>query len=330
LKAKHKIVAWLALAFLLVTLAVTVTFWTFRQIEEAAAVRKHTNTILDGAEKLLFALKDAETSERGYLLTGQEEFLEPYSAVRESISSQLKELRRITLVSAAQQHLDTLAPLVDAKLADMSYTIELRRNHDVTKALAVIGSSQGMRLMDSIRDEMDSFILLEQGVLAQREAEFQSSMRHMFILIVASSLFTIVFAFAFAYLVYRETQQSLKNLVHLETRHLLEVQEEMNKQLQLANNTLQESEEKLAVTLNSIGDAVDRHRCPRACDTPESPRRKAHRLDAGGSDRSPGGRDLSHHQPGNPSTCHRPDNENPGAWHDTWSGQPHHHDCTGW
>jgi len=256
LKTKHKIVAWLALAFLLVTLAVAVSFWTFRQIEEASAVRKHTDTVLDGADKLQSALRDAETSQRGYLLTGQEEFLEPYLAVRDNISRQLKELRRITLVSAAQKHLDTLVPLVDAKLALMSYAIELRRNHDVADALAVERSGQGKHLMDSIRAEMSSFILLEQDVLAQREAEFQASMRHMFSIIVASSLFTLMFTFAFAYLVYRETQQWLKNLVHLETRHLLEVQEETNKQLQLANNTLQESEEKLAVTLNSIGDAV--------------------------------------------------------------------------
>ena len=45
-------------------------------------------------------------------------------------------------------------------------------------------------------------------------------------------------------------------MVHLETQHLLEIQEETNKQLQQANVTLQDSEEKLAVTLNSIGDAV--------------------------------------------------------------------------
>ena len=44
--------------------------------------------------------------------------------------------------------------------------------------------------------------------------------------------------------------------MHLETQHLLEIQEEMNKQLQQTNVTLQVSEEKLAVTLNSIGDAV--------------------------------------------------------------------------
>ena len=55
---------------------------------------------------------------------------------------------------------------------------------------------------------------------------------------------------------HRETQQRLKNIVHLETQHLLEIQEQTNKKLQQTNVTLQISEAKLAVTLNSIGDAV--------------------------------------------------------------------------
>jgi PAS domain S-box-containing protein len=63
-------------------------------------------------------------------------------------------------------------------------------------------------------------------------------------------------ALVLIYLIYRQSQQKLKNLVHLETQHLLQTQEETNKQLQLVNVTLQDSEEKLTVTLNSIGDAV--------------------------------------------------------------------------
>ena len=54
----------------------------------------------------------------------------------------------------------------------------------------------------------------------------------------------------------KNTHKRLKDLGHLETQHLLAIQEETNKQLQQANVTLQISEEKFAVTLNSIGDAV--------------------------------------------------------------------------
>ncbi|MDI1308073.1 MAG: PAS domain S-box protein [Methylotenera sp.] len=66
----------------------------------------------------------------------------------------------------------------------------------------------------------------------------------------------VVISVAFAYLFYRQSQQKLRNLVHLETQHLLKIQERTNNQLRQLNATLQDSEEKLTVTLNSIGDAV--------------------------------------------------------------------------
>ena len=256
LKATHKIIVSLTAATLLVALGVAVMVSAFRQVEEAAGKRKHSYALIIRAGDLLSQLKDAETSQRGYLLTGDEAFLEPYLAVRDSISGHLGVLRQLTLISAAGKHLDAMRPLVDAKLAELAQVIELRRNHDMTAVVATVSSGRGKRLMDSIRGEMSNFIRIEEGALAQNEAEFQSTMRRLFVIIVTASLFTLLFALWFALLIYRETQQRLKNLVHLETRHLLEIQEETNKQLQEANLTLRDSEEKLAVTLNSIGDAV--------------------------------------------------------------------------
>ena len=110
--------------------------------------------------------------------------------------------------------------------------------------------------MNSIRAEIRSYLQIEESALVQNEAGFDSNMRHLFALIIAASLLTLLFALSFAYLIYRETRHRLKDLVHIETRHLLDDQERINQQLQLANATLQVSEEKLAVTLNSIGDGV--------------------------------------------------------------------------
>ena len=66
---------------------VTVLFWSFQQITEAAAQRQHINLELDSANDLLSSLKDAETGYRGFLLTGDEAYLEPYQLVRGNIDS---------------------------------------------------------------------------------------------------------------------------------------------------------------------------------------------------------------------------------------------------
>jgi PAS domain S-box-containing protein len=251
-----KIVAFLAALALLVALMLTLTFWSFGQITKTAEARKNSFLLLEHANDLLSDLKDAETGQRGYLLTGEENFLKPYLDVRDSVGGDLKELRLQTSSGAARKHLDAIAPLVQAKLAELAQVVKLRHDGETAAALAVVLNGQGKPLMDAIRSEMHGFLRLEEAALAQHEADFQTKMRRMYAIIVIASLLTLLFAVSFAYLLYLKTQQRFKNQLHLETEHLLVIQEETNKQLQQANTTLQQSEEKLVVTLNSIGDGV--------------------------------------------------------------------------
>ena len=141
-------------------------------------------------------------------------------------------------------------------MAELARIIDLRRHDGMTAVVAAIATGEGKRLMDSIRAEVSGYVQIEQGVLAQQEAAFQSNMRQLLAIIITASLLTLLLALSFAYLIYRDTQHRLEDAVHLETRHLLEKQAETNNRLRQVNATLQVSEEKLAVTLNSIGDAV--------------------------------------------------------------------------
>jgi PAS domain S-box-containing protein len=254
MKKSHLIIAAFTAAALL--LVVVVTFRAFSQIKEAAEARKQTFIVLNSADDLLVALITAETGQRGYLLTDDETFLEPYLAVCDSIGGGLERLRRLSSTGAAHKHLDALIPLIDAKLATLSRAIELRRNESMAAAIAVVHSGGGKRLMDSIRVEIQTFRRIEQGALARHDAEFQANMRYLFIAIIVSSLLILLLSLLFAYLIYQDTKNRLRNYSLSEAQRLLEVQETMNRQLQQANTALQISEEKFAVTLSSIGDAV--------------------------------------------------------------------------
>ena len=143
MKATHKIVAALASAILLVLLGVAVSFWSFSRIEHAAEARKHTRAVIGGADDVLSALKDAETGTRGYALTGDEAFLEPYLAVRDHIKGDLEKLRQATSISAAKKHLDALPPLVAARLTELSRVVESRRSGDIPAMLARVSGGQG-------------------------------------------------------------------------------------------------------------------------------------------------------------------------------------------
>ena len=256
MKISSRIVAALAGALALPVLVVAAPFWAFTEIRGAAAAQKQTYGLLRRADDLLSALKDAETAERGYSLTGDEAFLKPYLAVRDGLRSDLDSLSRLTSVPTARRHLDAVAPLLDAKLAEMAHVIDLRRAHDVPDAVAAVSEGQGMRLMDAIRVEMKELTRIEESALAGHDGDLQAYLRRLLAMIVVASLLMLLLALAVAYLVYRESQHELRSVALLETQHLLQLREETTQKLAQINAALRFSEEKLAVTLMSIGDAV--------------------------------------------------------------------------
>jgi signal transduction histidine kinase/ActR/RegA family two-component response regulator len=193
------------------------------------------------AQDWLSELKDTETGQRGYALTGDETFLEPYSRVRDGLDGRLQELRQLTLIPEARDHLDAVRPLLAAKLSHMSQVIELRSQPDTAAMLALVASGEGKRMMDSIRIEMRAFSQIEEAALARYEVQFDSKLRYLFAILLIASLLTLVLAILFAWLIYRDTRHQLKSRVHLETLHLLEVQQETSRQLKQAKRVAEKA-----------------------------------------------------------------------------------------
>ena len=237
-------------------LGVVFTFWSYGQIEQASNHRRDSRITITAADDLMSALTLAETSQRGYALTGGEAYLAPYQGIRENIKAHLNVLRQLTSSAPAQRHVDAVAPLLDAKLVEMDKSIALRRANDVVGTLALINNDEGQRLMDGIRKEMQSVVQIETDIQTQHNAQFDVSMRRLFAIIIGIGVVALLLALYFGYSSYRAVHQRLKNMLHDKTQHLLEEQVDTNALLQTTNNALQDSTQKLTVTLNSIGDGV--------------------------------------------------------------------------
>jgi PAS domain S-box-containing protein len=129
-------------------------------------------------------------------------------------------------------------------LQQVEGTVFLKATHKIVASLA--GASLLIALV----------VVSSLWAFRQTESAAEASMPQLLAIIITASLLTLLFALSFAYLIFRVPRHRVENAIHLQTEHLLEIQAETNNQLRLANATLQVSEEKLAVTLNSIGDAV--------------------------------------------------------------------------
>lgn len=102
-------------------------------------------------ERALSSLKDAETSQRGYVLTGDEAYLAPARNARPRIARELAEAR-MRIASAAQRgRVDALEPLIDQRLDLVEQIVELRRTRGRDAAEAVIRAGGGKALMDTVR-----------------------------------------------------------------------------------------------------------------------------------------------------------------------------------
>jgi len=178
-------------------------------------------------ERLLSTIRDAETGQRGYLLTNDQNYLEPYQAA-------LRELeQRVSTVAADVQadggSVDDLAPLqnfVKRKLAELARTVELNVAGQHDAAMRVVRSDEGKELMDDIRAFVGMRVLEQQSRVARLQESQQFALADSVRTSVIVSVLAILLTILLAYIVRRDSAR------------------------------VRESEGRLAITLRSIGDAV--------------------------------------------------------------------------
>ena len=126
------------------------------QFIQKDAVDDRINSIIQRLDNIISTITDAETGQRGYIITNRIDYLEPYNSAVRDIPSQLGTLdMMITNEPANHQlslnELNILKGLIEAKLAELNQTITLRQLHGINATLPIILSNRGKTLMDNIR-----------------------------------------------------------------------------------------------------------------------------------------------------------------------------------
>lgn len=136
----------------------------------------HTHQVRRDLAELVSLLKDAETGQRGFIITGMQPFLTPYEAALEQIKTTFDRLRSLTTDNPAQQkRLDQLSPLIKDKLAELKRTIEMRSKEGFESTAKTVSEGQGQQLMDSMRTIVSDFDREENALLTERTSSAEST-----------------------------------------------------------------------------------------------------------------------------------------------------------
>jgi signal transduction histidine kinase len=132
----------------------------------------HTYAVMQAAAATKLAIADAETGQRGYIITGDTTYLAPHDSALTTLRTHLAALNELTRDNPTQQsRLDTLRTLIDERIAEVSRNKELRRAQGLAAAAAGIQSNRGRALTEAIRASMSAIEADERGLLAAREAD---------------------------------------------------------------------------------------------------------------------------------------------------------------
>ncbi|MGV7030098.1 response regulator [Methylobacterium symbioticum] len=152
-------------AFVLLVAALAAGAWNYAAGEANRAATARGNAVIAGVERVLSAVKDLETGERGYVLVGSEDYLEPYAGALQAIDAGLA-----VLGGAAQEPLragsPALAKLVAEKRAFAARVVAERRSGGFEPATALVRTGEGKRLMDAIRAEGAGIVAVTERRLA--------------------------------------------------------------------------------------------------------------------------------------------------------------------
>ncbi|MFT3717620.1 response regulator [Pseudorhodoferax sp.] len=139
-------------ALLAVALIAWFSLQAMDQRQSMASRVTRSNAAIEQFNALLSHLKDAETGQRGYLISGRESYLRPYDEGRSRLQATFEQLQQIEADQPGQlERLRSIRQLADQKLDELARTIALRRAGDGSGALAIMLGDGGRDMMDELR-----------------------------------------------------------------------------------------------------------------------------------------------------------------------------------
>lgn len=261
----HSVVRQLRFVFtfstVLLLFSLVASFWSIQRLIANSKMVNHTNEVLLEVESIISAIKDAETGQRGYLLTFSPDFLAPYNGAYGRVTNSHNKLLALTSDNPVQQrNLAEVRRLYEIRFVQMRRVIALfQRNSTASQRTAEL--KRGLVIMQNLRAQVDRVKAAETGLLAERVQRQQLYITYTpFLLVVAAIISMLITAFAYVRiktdLDHRIARQREEREKYLQTSRRIAVMEDITHKIAEGDYTVR-SEDLEDDDLGRIGKALN-------------------------------------------------------------------------
>ncbi|RYD82199.1 MAG: GAF domain-containing protein, partial [Sphingobacteriales bacterium] len=194
---KRNLLIGFGISLLILVVSTVISYLSIQNLLESAQMVNHTNQVVDKLEESISIAKDAETGQRGYLITGQSEYLEPYTGSSERVAKLMGDLR--TMITDNPGQLQRLSRLEDVFKKRFNRLEILIDNRKLGGTLDLNDMKAGKENMDSLRSMVRQMVTVENALLHERTTALTKAAAVTPKIIIAAALLAILITFLFFY-----------------------------------------------------------------------------------------------------------------------------------
>ena len=240
-----KIAAGFALSFVLMAMIGVAAYRSINTLSNTSQMVAHTHRVLDRLAEVLNVLQDAEIGGRGYIITGDESFLQPYQNAETKIMTVVNDLRALIVDNPAQQkRLSQAEPIVMAKLSLTKRYIEMRKAREIETVTKLVQAGEGQRLMDDLRRIFGEMEQEERILLKQRAGQVEAAVDSATLSITLGTLVCLLIVSAAGMVITR----SLTSQIGAAVQHM----QSSSSELQVASNQQSMGSREQATAMKEI------------------------------------------------------------------------------